>query len=51
MPLVVLLVFTLGSLVETTLWYRGFLYLFVPLLALSMLGPTQPSGERMGETS
>jgi O-antigen ligase len=51
MPLVVLLVFTLGSLVETTLWYRGFLYLFVPLLALSMLGPAQPSGERMGETS
>ena len=51
MPVVVLLVFTLSGLVETTLWYRGFLYLFVPLLALSMLGPTQPSVERSKEPS
>ena len=49
MPLVVLVVFVLSSLVETTLWYRGFLYLFVPLLALSMLGPNKPPVERMGE--
>jgi hypothetical protein len=51
MPVVVLLVFTLSGLVETTLWYRGFLYLFVPLLALSMLGPTQPSVEHSKEPS
>jgi O-antigen ligase len=43
MPLVVLVVFVLSGLVETTLWYRGFVYLFVPLLALAMLAPTQPS--------
>jgi O-antigen ligase len=49
MPVVVLLLFTLSSLVETTLWYRGFFYLFVPLLALSMLGPNKPPVERMGE--
>jgi O-antigen ligase len=51
MPVVVLLVFTLSGLVETTLWYRGFLYLFVPLLALSMLGPPQPSVEHTKEPS
>lgn len=49
MPLVILVVFVLSSLVETTLWYRGFFYLFVPLLALSMLGPSKPPVERMGE--
>jgi O-antigen ligase len=49
MPVVVLLLFTLSSLVETTLWYRGFFYLFVPLLALSMLEPNKPPVERMGE--
>lgn len=49
MPVVVLLLFTLSSLVETTLWYRGFFYLFVPLLALSMLGPNKPPVERTGE--
>jgi len=50
MPLVVLTVFVLSGLVDTTLWYRGFVYLFVPLLALSMLStrsgnstPPQPS--------
>ena len=48
MPVVVLLLFTLSSLVETTLWYRGFLYLFVPLLALSMLGPSKPPVELKG---
>ena len=51
MPLVVLLLFTLSGLVETTLWYRGFLYLFVPLLALSMLGPIKPSVEHTKEPS
>ena len=49
MPVVVLLVFTLSGLVETTLWYRGFFYLFVPLLALSMIGPIKPPVERLGE--
>jgi O-antigen ligase len=50
MPLVVLTVFVLSGLVDTTLWYRGFVYLFVPLLGLSMLStrsgnstPHQPS--------
>jgi hypothetical protein len=42
-------VLVLSSLVETILWYRGFLYLFVPLLALSMLRPNKPPVERMGE--
>lgn len=41
MPLVVLVVFVLSGLVESTLWYRGFMYLFVPLLALSMLSVTE----------
>lgn len=47
MPLVVVVVFTLSGLVETTLWYRGFMYLFIPLLALSMIGPTQPPVDRL----
>jgi O-antigen ligase len=49
MPVVGLWLFALSRLVETTLWYRGFFYLFVPLLALSMLGPNKPPVERMGE--
>jgi len=39
----VLMVFVLASLVDTTLWYRGFLYLFVPLLGLVAI--RQPSGD------
>lgn len=39
----VLMVFVLASLVDTPLWYRGFLYLFVPLLGLVAI--RQPSGE------
>jgi len=31
----VLIVFILGSFIDTTLWYRGFVYLFVPLLAMA----------------
>jgi len=45
MPLVVLLVMALSGLVESTLWYRGWIYLFVPLLGLSMLSPTQGDSE------
>lgn len=45
MPLVVLLVFALSGLVESTLWYRGWMYLFIPLLGLSMLNPTQGDSE------
>jgi O-antigen ligase len=41
MPMVVLTVFALSGLVESTLWYRGFVYLFVPLLALSMINSNQ----------
>jgi O-antigen ligase len=36
MPLSILLVIMMISLGESTLWYRGFVYLFVPLLAISI---------------
>jgi O-antigen ligase len=45
MPLVVLLVFAFSGLVDGTLWVRGFLNLFIPLLGLSMLNPTQGDSE------
>jgi O-antigen ligase len=45
LPLAVLLVFLMCSLVDTSLWYRGFLYLFTPLLALSLLGPASASAQ------
>jgi O-antigen ligase len=38
-PLVILSVFTLSGFFESTLWYRGFYYLFIPLLALSFMAP------------
>jgi O-antigen ligase len=51
MPVVVLLVFMLSGLVESTLWYRGFFYLFVPLLALSIVDQSKSSVEPPGESS
>lgn len=33
-PFVVVIVFLLAGMVESTLWYRGFFYLFAPLLGL-----------------
>ena len=43
-PLIVFIVFLVAGLVESTLWYRGFFYLFAPLLGLVMLDPAQASG-------
>lgn len=37
MPLVILAIFIVASFFDTLLWYRGFIYIFIPLLALSML--------------
>ncbi len=36
-PKIILLIFVISSTVESPLWYRGFLYLFIPLLAISMI--------------
>ncbi len=36
LPITTLLIFLVSGFVDTTLWYRGFVYLFVPLLGLSM---------------
>ncbi len=36
LPVTTLLIFVVSGLVDTALWYRGFFYLFVPLLSLSM---------------
>jgi len=35
LPLVVICILVSASFAESTLWYRGFMYLFVPLLAIS----------------
>lgn len=37
MPLVVLALFVVTGFFDTPLWYRGYIYIFIPLLALSML--------------
>jgi O-antigen ligase len=34
----ILIVFLLSGLIDTTFWYRGFVYLFVPLLAMASQG-------------
>lgn len=33
----ILLVYMISSLTDTTLWYRGYIYLFVPLLAINFI--------------
>lgn len=48
---VVLYVFLAISFMDTTLWYRGFFYLFAPLLGLAFAHPTTESDQPQAENT
>ncbi len=51
LPITVLLVFVICSFADTLLWYRGFLYLFVPLLGLCLSNPPQEQATEKSKNS